>query len=621
MGEPTAPTEPRRAWRSFAACWQSLVITDLFFKVVAFVVLTPLVAISLRTLLAFAGTSVLCDVDIARFLLGPVGWLVFVLVGALWLGIVALEQASLLGILVASRLGKLVGPVPALRYAFSHGWSVLKVTARIVALVLAAIAPFVIVAGLVYVSLLSRYDINYYLKERPPVFHVAVGIGALLSVGLMVTLLWLVTRWFYALPLVLFEGNSGITALKLSAERTRGGRGAIVGWLVGWLLATSLVSLVLTAFVGLVGRAIVPASTGSLHLLAFAVGAVLLLGGLANLVVNLLGTISFATLLSHLYLERGRATGADPISIELGHEAPPRVIGWMTPKRLLVAGVIGGFLAALIGASSLGSVRLEDDVLVMAHRGSSKAAPENTLASFRQAIADGADWIELDVQETADGEVVVFHDSDLMKLAGENLKIWDATTDQLGSIDIGGWFGDEFTDQRVPTLAEVLRICKGKIGVNIELKYYGHDQDLERRVARIVGDAGMNDEVMAMSLEAAGVRTMKKIRPQWRVGQLMSVSIGNVKKIEADFLAVNAAFVDRSLVERVHRNGKQIFVWTVNDAATMSTMIGRGVDGLLTDKPALARRVLEQRAEMSPAQRLLLELSPALGVSPKIDEQ
>jgi glycerophosphoryl diester phosphodiesterase len=100
----------------------------------------------------------------------------------------------------------------------------------------------------------------------------------------------------------------------------------------------------------------------------------------------------------------------------------------------------------------------------------------------------------------------------------------------------------------------------------------------------------------------------------------MSVSAGNLKKIDADFLAVNARFADRRLIRAAHRNGKEVFVWTVNDAPTISTMIGRGIDGLLTDKPALARSVLEQRAQMSVPERLLLEFSKVLGAAPEFGE-
>ena len=264
---------------------------------------------------------------------------------------------------------------------------------------------------------------------------------------------------------------------------------------------------------------------------------------------------------------------------------------------------------------------MEDNVQIMAHRGASSTAPENTLAAIQHAIEAGANWIEIDVQETADGEVVVFHDSDFMRQAGNRLKVWDARLEDLQQIDIGSWFASEFSAERVPTLAEVLTACKGKIKVNIELKYYGHDQQLEQRVADIVDQHGMASQIMVMSLKRKGVAKMKAIRPDWKVGLLLSVATGNLKKLDADFLAINARFATPLFIQNAHENQKALYVWTVNDATTMSTMISRGVDGILTDKPALARSVLRERDEMSTPERLLLEFSTLLGIPPSIAPQ
>jgi glycerophosphoryl diester phosphodiesterase len=190
----------------------------------------------------------------------------------------------------------------------------------------------------------------------------------------------------------------------------------------------------------------------------------------------------------------------------------------------------------------------------------------------------------------------------------------------LRDIDIGSWFAPEFKDERVPTLAAVLDECKGKAGVTIELKYYGRDQKLEQRVADIVEAHDMTPDVVIMSLKLDAVQKMKSLRPDWKVGLLMSVSAGDLRNVDVDFLAVNASFANRNFISSAHDNGRDVYTWTVNDAATMSTMIGRGVDGLITDKPALARSVLEQRATMSAPERLLLELAEMLGVAPEIGE-
>ncbi len=620
-----AESNTRSLWtdsaRDFQSSWKALVLTDIAYKFITFMVLAPLVGVLFRVLMATSGGAVKSDMDILFFFLGPAGWICLIIVGALWLGIVALEQASLMGVLQAKCSDKDLGPVAALRFAAANFWPVIQVTIRIVALTLLAVAPFLAVAAGVYFALLTEFDINYYLKERPPVFGLAVGIGVVNVVAMVALLLRLFTGWFFALPLVLFEDISPDNALRQSETRANGHRRTLLRWILGWALAMAVLSALATALVGLVGRSLNPDSTDSLRLLAVTVGVTLLLWGVVNLAVNLVSTTTFASILFNLYRELGRDGATGTWRAEFATEAKDDSGILITRGRLFIASIAGIVIAVAVGTFAIRSVRLNDDVKIMAHRGSSKAAPENTMAAFRQAIEDGADWIELDVQETSDGEVVVLHDSDFMKLAGRNLKIWDARLDDLKDIDIGSWFASEFQDQRVPTFAAVLKECKGKIRVNIELKYYGHDEQLEQRVADIVEANGMSSDVVAMSLKMDGVKKMKAIRPDWKVGLLMSVSAGNLKNLEADFLAVNAGFANRKLIRAAHDNGKEVYVWTVNDALTMSAMIGRGVDGLLTDKPALAQSVLQQRARMSAPERLLLELAGMLGSVPEIGAQ
>jgi glycerophosphoryl diester phosphodiesterase len=618
-----SPLSPRLILRDISASWRTLVLTDIAFKVVAFILLTPLVTLLFRSLIALAGNAVLSDQDIVLFFLGPAGWVCGLLVGAIALAIAALGQCSLMSIVFASSsTNEQLCVIGALRFAIGHAWPVIQLAARVVLRTALAAAPFLGALAAVYFTLLKEYDINYYLKEKPPAFIASLAIGGIIGAAMVAVLLWLFTGWVFALPLVVFENVRPRAALRLSRERVRGRRRTLLLWIGGFFLAVFIVSSLATAIVGWLGRLIVPQSTASLRLLALAIGATLLVWAAVNLAVNLLGDTAFAALLFRLYWHYARSadapTSPHAVSTQITTPRGVRLTRW----RLLASGAVGAVAALLIGAIVVSRMKVDDGrVLIMAHRGASKAAPENTLAAFRKAIDDRADWIELDVQETADGQVVVFHDSDFMKLSNVNLKIWDATMDRLRDIDIGGWMSPAFKDQRVPTLAEVLDTCRGKIRVDIELKYYGHDQQLEQRVADIVDSHDMASQIMAMSLKADAVRKMKSIRPQWKVGQLMSVYAGDLKKLDADFLAVNASFVNRRFIRAAHANGKQVYVWTVNDAATMSRMIGCGVDGLLTDKPELARSVIEQRAGMTTPQRLLLELAAILGVTPQIDEQ
>ncbi len=605
----------------FRRGWKQLALTDIVYKIVAFVLLTPLVGILFRLLLAFAGNTVLADQDILFFFLGPVGWLCCIAVGGLWLAIVALEQSALMAVLCANQSQQRISLIAALRFAGANAWPVLQVTARMVILTLLTMAPFLAVAGIVYFTLLTDYDINYYLKEKPPVFLVALGIGGVLVAAMAAILLRLFTGWLFALPLVLFEQVRPAEALQLSGQRAQGHRRKLLSWIVGWILATTVLSGVASSIVIWLGQFFVPRATDSLWLLSVAIGVTLFLWAVVNLAANLLSTTSFATILFNLYRLFAAEGDLDLSRLKLREEGSEGLGFRITRARLLAASIIGVLVALGVAVVTMHGVRLEDNVQIIAHRGSSKAAPENTMAAVRQAIEDGTDWIEIDVQETADGHVVVLHDSDFMKLSGMNLKIWDATLADLKDIDIGSWFAAEFKDQRVPTLAEVLDECKGKAGVVIELKYYGHDQQLEQRVAEIVETHDMVTSVEIMSLKLDAVHKMKSLRPDWTVGLLMSVSAGDLKDSGADFLAVNASFANRSFVSSAHDMNKKVYVWTVNDAPTMSAMIGRGVDGLITDKPALVKTVLVQRAEMSPLERLLIELAGILGVTPKLGEQ
>jgi glycerophosphoryl diester phosphodiesterase len=200
-----------------------------------------------------------------------------------------------------------------------------------------------------------------------------------------------------------------------------------------------------------------------------------------------------------------------------------------------------------------------------------------------------------------------------MKLARNQLKVWNATWDELRTIDIGSGMDLKFAGERVPKLAEVLELSRGKIGVLIELKYYGHDQQLEQRVVDIVEQYEMSEHIMVMSLKPEGVKKLKAIRPQWQCGVLMSVAMGNVKKIDADFLAVNAKFATRGFVNRSHKIGREVFVWTVDDPASMSMLMNRGVDGIITNRPELTREVLRHRTEMNSSERLLTEIAAILG--------
>jgi glycerophosphoryl diester phosphodiesterase len=186
--------------------------------------------------------------------------------------------------------------------------------------------------------------------------------------------------------------------------------------------------------------------------------------------------------------------------------------------------------------------------------------------------------------------------------------------EDIAGIDIGSAFDPAYADQRAPLLRDVLAAAKDRAKVIIELKYYGHDFDLENRVIALVEDAGMSAEIATMSLHYPAVLKMLELRPDWRTGVLAATAVGDLTGLRGDFLAVNTGQVSAGLVSRASDAGKDVYAWTVNDPATMARMISIGVDGLITDDPALARRVIDYYATLSTPERIALTLADRIGL-------
>ena len=241
-------------------------------------------------------------------------------------GVIALEWAALMSILAADMPGRL-GFLAALRFGLLRSWPVLQVAARVVALTVAAVSPFLLIAAGVYFGLLGEFDINYYLKERPPQFLAALAIGLVLVIGLAAVLLRLFSGWFFALPLVLFEDVAPNAALRTSGERTLGCRKRILAAIVVWFAATSAFSALATSLVVGVGRLIAPRAATSLSLLAFTVGVSLLVGFLINLLINLVSTTTFASMQFRLYVAHGGETAARATQLN-NLPAPSRGFGF-----------------------------------------------------------------------------------------------------------------------------------------------------------------------------------------------------------------------------------------------------------------------------------------------------
>lgn len=593
------------------ASWRQVLVIHLVYLGLGFILFAPLLGALGQLLLKMSGESALADMDLLFFALSPTGLVAFGLFAAVAIVFAVFELASLMAIGVATANGYSISIAAALGFSLKRVKPIFELAGWLLVRLLITIVPFLLAAAAVAFFLITDYDINYYLAAQPAEFWVAASvIGVIIFVmsGLLIRNL---VRWSLALPLVLFAGSPAVKSFSASASLTAKSSGMILGTLLIWTVSVLFLGAAVTVVVQVLANFIVPLSINSVHLLVLSLGLLSALWLLVSTLITALTTGSLALLLISL------AHQIDPQFREMNLLSGRQraFVPLMTLRRSYALAFLAALgISAFIGFTLLDEIRIADDTQIMAHRGAAGAAPENTMAAIRRAVADGADWVEIDVQETSDGEVVVIHDSDLMKLAGENLRVSEASLQQLAEIDIGSWFAPEFGGERVPTLADVLAEVKGHSKVIVELKYYGHDQQLEQRVIDLIEQAGMQADTMIMSLKFAGIEKVRELRPDWKTGLLSARAIGHLTRLDVDFLAVNMAMARPALIRTAHEAGKELYVWTVNDALAMSQMMSLGVDGIITDEPALAREVLAARAELSSVQRLLLHIAPLLGV-------
>ena len=283
-----------------------------------------------------------------------------------------------------------------------------------------------------------------------------------------------------------------------------------------------------------------------------------------------------------------------------------RTVGWLLTALALV-------LAVAMPAAAAAPERTA--VTDVAHRGSSGAAPENTLAAVELALAQRASYIEVDVQRSADGELVIIHDTTLQRTTNveevfpgrTSYAVGDFTLEELRQLDAGSWFGEQFAGEQIPTLREVIDTIGNRAGLLLEFKapelYPGIEADIAAEMQSIPGylrRALNSDRLVVQSFNVESMRTFNALLPAIPVGLLYGYRPSDAELVAASGWAdqINPSYrvTDQALIDRVHELGMDISVYTLNTGRLMREYIAMGVDGIITDYPQVLRDILARRA-------------------------
>lgn len=576
---------------------RSLVLYHLFFTILASLLLLPASSWLLTALLDSAGQPAVTNFDILTFLLSPVGLFWLLAAATLTLGWIIADQAGMIVIAASTGRGRYITAVAAL-------WHIGRRLPRFLALIglrvaghLALSLPLLLVMLGLYQWQLADLDIYYIVNERPPDFWRFLAAAAPLALLLLIGNGLLYVRWVLAVPILLLQDQGPLAALQGSAAVARRQR---------WRMALTILPVASgIVLLPLLGTLIIDWT--AVPLLGFLPerNAILIPATLVVITVAISMTItatfiaiSLNGLVIHAFYRRvsGR-------SVEVATRTPEG-------SGLAVWGVELAILAfvAFQASQVLASFDFTDEVRISAHRGSSMTAPENTLAAIERAIQDGADYVEIDVRETGDGVPVLLHDRDLRRVAGDDRRIWEVRSAELDEIDVGGWFGPDFAGEPIPTLVQAIEATRGRAKLYIEIKPAPETPELVRRVVETLQAETAVDGTIIASLNRAILDEVHDLEPGLRRAQLVHTSIGRLDRRSYDILAMRAAIVTPNDVVTAKRLGYELHVWTVNDPALMSRFIDMGVDNIITDRPDVLRALLEERAELGHAERLVIKI-------------
>jgi len=258
--------------------------------------------------------------------------------------------------------------------------------------------------------------------------------------------------------------------------------------------------------------------------------------------------------------------------------------------------------------------------LIIAHRGASALAPENTLAAFRKALADGADGVEFDVRLTKDGEVVVFHDATLRRLSDQKSLVSSLTAAELQKIDVGSWFArrgktdadEDFSGETIPTLIQLLDFLKDFKGlIYIELKCRESEiEKLSGAVCEIISHSHLLPQIIVKSFQLEVIPAVRKFCPQAKTAALFAPKIMTILRkgkslvniadeLGADMLSVHFSLATRKLMKKAEKLNLPVTIWTADNPRWIKRAFDLGLFAVITNNPAI---LLAKRAKLLESQ-------------------
>ncbi|EAG9261433.1 glycerophosphodiester phosphodiesterase [Listeria monocytogenes] len=332
-------------------------------------------------------------------------------------------------------------------------------------------------------------------------------------------------------------------------------------------------------------------------------GIAMVVAGIILTILQVIGFFAasfFQGIIAQLLVKNAFLIEAQPVSVSR-NQFPHK-------KRFIMAGIIVFLLFSSFNIYAINATLYEPNTKIIAHRGDTMNAVENTVEAIESAAKAGADYSEIDIQETKDHQFVVFHDMTLRRLAGNSKRVADMTLKELQQTKVSSGS----YSSHIASFDEVIKVAKrNKIDLLVEVKLHGGESsDMVERLVALLKKEKVTDKYLVQSLNQPVIEKIEQADPTLKTGIILALNIGNLPKTSADFIVLEDFSINQRLLTQAKQNNKMVFVWTVNKEKLMQMYLRKNVDGIITNYP---KKAIELRDSFSENDSLRSRIENRLG--------
>ena len=565
---------------------------ELIFKIMTILIGSPLFLSIFNGVMKLTGYNYLTIENIAKFLTHPITVIALILLIFLMTLYTMFEITVIIIMLDQSKQKNKVRIIDAVKEAIDCNKKQLNHKNILLPFFVLFLIPFLNIG--ISSSLVSSIKIPEFIMDYIEANNTLLS----LFVGLVVILLYFLTRWIYSFHYMVLENKNFKEARKASVKLGHFSRIrdiltlAITHFYI--LLMLGLTLLLGILFMLMISKVLLKEVLAKSILTAI----IMMFIVICIVIYAILSTPINYAVISCMFYQKKKKQKEEIIKGKIDSEEKKHFVLKSTIVMLMISSIVLGtiFIDGLYRGKYNLNIEYVRTMEVTAHRGASVKYPENTMAAFIGAKKQGANWAELDVQQTKDKQIIVSHDTNLKRVTGVDKDVINMTYAEIEKLDAGKFKDIKFAGEKIPLLEEVIDYAKeNQLKLNIELKPTGKEVDFEKQVVELIEEKDFVEQCVITSQVYEVLENVKKVNKKVETVYVMSIAYGDITKLKyADHFSVEASNVSKDLVSRVHNEGKELYVWTVNTKDSIQNMIEYNVDNIITDDVPLAQKTIQE---------------------------